>query len=99
MALVFQYGSNACDGRLNGPRRLNRRAQVSGSAQTVAEYDIAFDVVSNTNRCAAADLIPTQGRRAWGVLYEIPDDFIRGTRADGEKTLENIEGPRYEEKE
>jgi hypothetical protein len=39
------------------------------------------------------------GRKAWGVLYEIPDEFIRGERSDGQKTLAQIEGPRYEEKD
>jgi cation transport regulator ChaC len=35
--------------------------------------------------------------RAWGVLYEVPDEFIRGVRTDGQKTLRQIEGSRYQE--
>jgi cation transport regulator ChaC len=99
MALVFQYGSNASRGRLNGPRRLNGHASVQGPAETVDDYDICFDVYSNTNRCAASDLVDVSGRKAWGVLYEIPDEFIRGERSDGQKTLAQIEGSRYEEKD
>lgn len=97
MPLVFQYGSNCTAARLNGPRRLNNHADDRGRGQTVEDYDIAFDVYSRTNGCAASDLIPSPGRKVWGVLYEIPEDFIRGRRPDGKKTLEQIEGPHYEE--
>ncbi|MBI1852370.1 MAG: gamma-glutamylcyclotransferase [Planctomycetes bacterium] len=99
MALVFQYGSNATRARLLGPKRLNGHGDVIGPAETVEDYDIAFDVFSTTNKCAAGDLVPTPGRKAWGVLYDIPDEFIRGKRKDDQKTLENIEGSNYEEKE
>lgn len=99
MSLVFQYGSNASRARLNGPRRLNCHASVQGPAETVDDYDICFDVDSKTNRCAASDLVPVNGRKAWGVLYEIPDEFIRGKRNDGQKTLTQVEGSRYEEKD
>src|SRR6266404_2779082 len=98
MTLVFQYGSNCTAGRLNGPSRLAGHAKDLGKAQTVEDFDIAFDVYSQTNGCAASDLVPTPGRKAWGVLYEVPEDFIRGSRRDGQKTLKEIEGPRYEEK-
>lgn len=98
MALVFQYGSNCTAARLNGPNRLKGRAKDLGRAQTIEDCDIAFDVVSKTNGCAASDLIQTPGRKAWGVLYEIPDELIRGKRRDGQKTLEEIESKRYEEK-
>ena len=98
MPLVFQYGSNCTAARLNGPTRLNGHAEDCGRAQTAEDFDITFDVFSQTNACAAADLAKTAGRRACGVLYQIPDDFIRGERADGQKTLQQIEGRRYEEK-
>lgn len=99
MPLVFQYGSNCTATRLNGPKRFNGNAKDLGKVQTVEEYDIAFNVPSQTNGCAAADLIEAQGtgRHAWGVLYEIPKDIIRGRRDDGQKTLTQIEGSRYEE--
>lgn len=90
MPLVFQYGSNCTSARLNGPNRLKGRAKDLGRAQTVEEFDIAFDVVSKTNGCAASNLIQTPGRKAWGVLYELSED--------GLKNLREIEGPRYEEK-
>jgi len=83
--------------RLNGPNRLNGHAEDLGHAKTVEDFDIAFDVYSQTNGCAASDLIRFPKRKAWGVLYEIPEDFIHGTPADGQKTLQQFEGPRYEE--
>jgi hypothetical protein len=95
MPLVFQYGSNCAAGRLNGPDRLNGHAEDQGRAQTVEDFDVAFDVYSQTNGCAASDLVRFPGRKAWGVLYEIPADFIDGRRADGQKTLEQVEGKRY----
>lgn len=98
MPLIFQSGSNCTAGRLNSPNRLNGNAEDRGCACTIEDFDIAFDVYSQTNGCAAADLVPTSGRKAWGVLYEIPDDFIRGKRTDGQKTLAQIEGKRYDEK-
>ena len=100
MSVIFQYGSNCTAARLNSPRRLNGHATDFGKAQTVGEYEIAFNVPSQTNGCAAADLVKADGtgRHAWGVLYEVADEFIRGKRTDGQKTLEQIEGTLYEEK-
>lgn len=98
MSLVFQYGSNCIAARLNGPSRLNGCADDCGRAQTVEDFEIAFDVYSRTNACAASDLVSAPGLKAWGVLYEVSDDFIRGKRTDGRKTLAQIEGPRYEER-
>jgi len=97
MSLVFQYGSNASQVRLLGSERLDGHGTVVGRAETVEDYEIAFDVWSATNRCAASDLTPTPGQKAWGVLYEISDDFIRGERSDGKRTLAQIEGSNYEE--
>ena len=98
MSWVFQYGSNATRARLLGPRRLNGHGVVIGSAETIDDYTIAFDVESRTNGCAASDLRLTPGRKAWGVLYDIPDEFIRGRRSDRQRTLEEVEGPNYEER-
>jgi cation transport regulator ChaC len=89
MPLVFQYGSNVMRGRINGPSRLNGHAEDRGAACTVDDYDIAFDVWSQTNGCAAADLIHAPGRKAWGVLYEMADEYVRKLRV--------IEGKRYKE--
>jgi AIG2 family protein len=77
-------------GRLNSPRRLNGKAKDRGRGQTVEGFDIAFDVFSKTNGCAASDLVQTPGRKAWGVLYEVPDAAF--------ETLKKVEGPLYEEK-
>jgi cation transport regulator ChaC len=51
------------------------------------------------NGCAASDLIQVAGRRAWGVLYEIPEGFVFDGRTDQLKTLAQIEGSRYEPRE
>jgi hypothetical protein len=99
MVRVFQYGSNTLCARLNGPKRLSGRAQPGGLAQTVEDFDIAFDVPSHSNGCAASDLVHSPGRKAWGVIYEIPDGFVFGRRKDHERTLEQIEGLRYEPRE
>ncbi|MEK7993455.1 MAG: gamma-glutamylcyclotransferase [Planctomycetota bacterium] len=99
MPLIFQYGSNCDTSRLNAPGRLAGDAEDGGPAETIEEYDIAFDVWSQGNGCAASGLgaAPGSRRRAWGVLYEIPADLIRGNRSDGRRTLAEIEGRYYEE--
>ena len=89
MPLVFQYGSNCTRGRLNSPNRLKGHAEVIGPAETVEDYDIAFDVYSQTNGCAASNLVPTPSRKAWGILYRIRDEDM--------KILADIEGRRYEQ--
>jgi hypothetical protein len=101
MPLVFQYGSNCDASRLNAPERLSGRARDLGRAETADEFEIAFDVWSQGNACAASDLVavPGTGLRVWGVLYEIPTDLIRGRRNDGCRTLEQIEGRRYGERQ
>ena len=98
MTRVFQYGSNALAARFNGPRRLNGHADDLGRAETLDDLDISFDNDSQTNGCATANLVPAKGRRAWGVVYEIPDEFVFGVREDGQRTLFQIEGPTYEMK-
>src|SRR5438105_3032625 len=99
MAFVFQYGSNCDEKRLNSSKRLNGQAHDLCAAETVEGWKIAFEIYSVGNGCAASDLVqtPGTGRTAWGVLYEITDEFIRGKPIDGQKTLKEIEGKRYEE--
>src|SRR3990172_10965461 len=89
MPLIFQYGSNCRAARVNSRNRLKGHAKDLGRAKRVEDYDIAFDVYSQTNACAASDLIQTPGRKAWGVLYKL-------SKKDLER-LREIEGPRYEE--
>ena len=57
MPLIFQYGSNCDTERLNSPERLAGAAIERGRAQSMDEYEIEFDVWSNGNGCAAADLV------------------------------------------
>ena len=90
MAKVFQYGSNCNAERLNSPKRLCGAAKPIGKAQTVEFFQIAFDVWSKTNNCAASDLIRCGDKKAWGVLYEVPDDRIG--------KLAQVEGKNYEKK-
>ncbi len=94
---VFQYGSNCNTRRLNSPCRLGGKACSLGKAKTVVPFKLVFNVWSTKNDCAAADLIRCGDALAWGVLYEIPEDFVFGSdRVDGCKTLTEIEGPNYE---
>lgn len=89
MPLIFQYGSNTNAGRLK--ERLGDFEDL-GRAETVAEWELGFDVWSQGNGCAASDLVeaPETGRHAWGVLYQISDDQLN--------RLRRVEGPRYEPK-
>jgi cation transport regulator ChaC len=96
MTLLFQYGSNCNADRLNAPERLDGAAENPRLARTVDASEIAFNVWSQGNGCAASNLVPTPGQYAWGVLYDIPTDRLKGQRADGKKTMAQIEGPRYE---
>lgn len=61
MPLLFQYGSNCDTTRLNSPERLAGAAEDLGWAETIEEYDLAFDVWSGGNKCAASDLVPAPG--------------------------------------
>jgi gamma-glutamylcyclotransferase len=94
MALVFQYGSNCLDSQINGQDRLCGDARFIAIAETVEEFQLAFDVWSNGRRCAASDIVPSPGNRVWGALYEVPDFLIeRHTAAvQHRKSLDAIEG-------
>jgi hypothetical protein len=90
MPLIFQYGSNTDAARLNSPERLGGDAKNPRPVRTVGDFELAFDKWSDTNRCAASDLIKpeTGGRRIWGVLYKV-------SKAGFKKLAEEIEGPGY----
>ena len=102
MPLIFQYGSNCDATRLNSKDRLDGAAIDHGPAETIEEYEVSFAVWSKGNACAASNVASATGtgHHAWGVLYEVPADRIRGRkRTDGKKTMEDIEGSHYEEME
>jgi gamma-glutamylcyclotransferase len=92
--LVFQYGSNCLEAQINGKDRLKGDARFIGIAETVDDYELAFDVFSKGRHCAAADIVRKPGGKVWGALYEIPEYLIgRATAgAHDRKSLDAIEG-------
>ncbi len=92
MAYVFQYGSNTLSSRLNSEDRLKGDARSLGVVYTREDFELDFNVFSDNNQCAAADIIPNGSRKIWGVLYEIPDYLIRRGASPGRKSLDAIEG-------
>jgi hypothetical protein len=96
MALVFQYGSNCSNRRLNAADRLNGDAILLGRA-VLSGYKLVFDVWSDRNACAASDIVEATGSIVEGVLYEVPDSLIqRETAPPGRRSFDSIEGTRYE---
>jgi len=95
LAIVFQYGSNTSPDRLNSEDRLCGDAKSLGLAYILGQYHLGFTVYSHKNGCAAADLIRAPGKRAWGVLYEIPDYLLSRDTSGERKSMEDIEGPNY----
>ncbi len=94
MALVFQYGSNCSESQMNSPERLHGDARFVGIAETVEDFELAFDVFSTNRSCAASDIVRKPGGKVWGVLYEVPDYLMsRGSaRACGRRSFDAIEG-------
>jgi cation transport regulator ChaC len=93
MALVFQYGSNCSESEINRENRLRGDAKFAGIAETVEDFELAFDVHSTGRACAASDIVRRPGAKVWGVLYNIPDNLIRrDTAPRGRKSLDAIEG-------
>lgn len=99
MALVFQYGSNTSAQRLNATNRLRGDATSLGLALTCESFHFDFTVWSETNKCAAADIVLGNGEKIWGVLYEIPNYLISRDTAGNRKSLDAIEGPKYQRQE
>ncbi len=94
MALVFQYGSNCSEVRLNSRDRMRGDATRLGLAETVDNYELRFDVWSTTNRCAASDIVAGGDAPVKGVLYEVPDWLMsrETVKGKGRKSFDAIEG-------
>jgi len=94
MAVVFQYGSNCLGSEINSNNRLCGDAQFVDIAETVEDFELAFDVWSTGRGCAASDIVRRPGGKVWGLLYEVPEYLIgRKTAKDRKrKSLDEIEG-------
>lgn len=92
MALVFQYGSNCLTGEINSEGRLKGDAKFFEIAETVEDYELAFQVNSVRRRCAASNIIRKPGSKVWGVLWEIPDALLSRGTSGTRKSLDAIEG-------
>ena len=94
MTLVFQYGSNCSESQINSKDRLRGDARFVDIAETVEEFELAFDVRAKNRGCAAADIVRKPGGKVWGVLYEVPDHLIgrKSAKTQGRKSFDEIEG-------
>jgi hypothetical protein len=94
MVLVFQYGSNCSESEINSVDRLRRDAKFVCIAETVEDFELAFDVQSSGRNCAASDIVRKHGGKVWGVLYEVPEYLIgrEAAKAQGRKSFDQIEG-------
>jgi gamma-glutamylcyclotransferase len=94
MTLIFQYGSNCSESEMNSEARLCGDAKFVGIAETVEDYELAFDVQSTGRGCAASDIVRKAGGKVWGVLYEVPDYLIHRETAKvrNRKSFDQIEG-------
>ena len=94
MVLVFQYGSNCLESKINSRKRLKGKAEFVDIAKTVEKYKLDFDVFSENQKCAAADIIRTcEDKKVWGVLYSVDDNLIcRETVPEGSTSFDAIEG-------
>src|ERR1035437_4730833 len=94
MTLVFQYGSNCSENEMNSRARLRGDAKFIDIAETVEDFELAFDVQSAGLGCAASDIVRKAGGKVWGVLYEVPDYLIhrKAAKARKRKSFDQIEG-------
>lgn len=98
MTLVFQYGSNMSEARLNGADRLVGDATPIGIARTAEPFELMFSVWSKKNDSAAANLVSSEtGRSIYGVVYDIPNFLLsRDTAIEHNRvSLDAIEGKKY----
>jgi gamma-glutamylcyclotransferase len=76
----FAYGSN-----MNWQQMQERcpSARFKGVA-LLPDHKLAFTRKSIKRRCGVADAVPTQGRKIWGVLYEITaPDLVALDKSEG----------------
>ena len=94
MALVFQYGSNCLESQINSKDRLCGDAKFIDIAETVDDFQLAFDVWSTNRQCAASDIVASPRNKVWGALYDVPDFLIgrKTAAAQNRKSLDAIEG-------
>ncbi|MGD1039184.1 MAG: gamma-glutamylcyclotransferase family protein [Roseiarcus sp.] len=94
MTLVFQYGSNCLDSEINGKDRLRGDAKFLDIAETIEDFELAFDVQSKRRGCAAANIVRKAGSKVWGVLYKVPEYLIDSKTANerGRRSFDEIEG-------
>jgi len=88
--MLFQYGSNMDPDRLNSDKRLKGAAEVVGVAQ-LPDWGIRFDLYSEGNQCAVADIVPSAREHVEGILYRVPYGKViapRGQRSE----MDKIEG-------
>jgi Gamma-glutamyl cyclotransferase, AIG2-like len=94
MQLIFQYGSNCLESEINSKNRLCGDARFVDIAETVEDFELAFDVQSTGRGCAAADILRKPGGKLWGVLFEVPDWLIdrKTAKERRRKSFDEIEG-------
>ena len=94
MTLGIQYGSNRLDSEINGENPLKGDAKFLDIAETIEDFELAFDVQSKRRCCAAADIVRKAGGKVWGVLYKVPDYLIdrKTAKERGRKSFDEIEG-------
>ncbi len=93
--LVFQYGSNTSEKRLNSKDRLKGDATPFGAFQTEDTYSLEFTVWSTSNNCAAANIAPNPDRQIWGAVYDVPDHLMSRDTAGDRRSMDAIEGKLY----
>jgi hypothetical protein len=81
--------------RINSQGRLCGDAKIIGLAYTFGKYDIGFTTWSQTNNCAAADLIRSRKMVVWGILYDVPDYLLSRTTSGKRRSMDAIEGQNY----
>jgi hypothetical protein len=82
------------ESEINGKDRLCGDAKFADIAETVEDFELAFDVESTKRGCAASDIVRKPGARVWGVLYDVPDYLIdrKTAKVRGRKSFDEIEG-------